>query len=196
MINIISEFIYSWLKNLVLIFVLITMVELVMPKGNMRRYINFVIGLLIIYAVISPFINYSNLDFQLDREVFRNLDNQIVYSEDILEGHETQIESLYKEKIAREIKTFVEDNTEYIISSLVVEIDKTDENYGAISYLNITIFDEDEAVEDKEIEIKVQPVVLEYNIKKEESDEFLDIKELISDRYAVDKELINISINK
>ena len=67
----VSEFIYSWIKDLVIIFIIITLVDLVMPKGSMHRYIRFVIGLLIIFAVINPFVNLGNIDFQLDKEVFR-----------------------------------------------------------------------------------------------------------------------------
>ena len=53
----IADFIYSWVKDLVLLFIIITLVDLVMPKGSMRRYINFVIGLLIIFAVINKYID-------------------------------------------------------------------------------------------------------------------------------------------
>ena len=192
----IDDFIYSWVKDLVLLFIIITLVDLVMPKGSMRRYINFVIGLLIIFAVINPFVNLSNLDLQLDREVFRNIDNQSEYNEGIIEGQEALIESLYKDKIVKEVTDFVKDNTEYTISSLDVEIDKTEGNFGAINYLNISIHHEDIEVIENSIEILVKPVVLEYKTKKEEDDEFLHIKELISDRYKIEKDSINISINK
>lgn len=194
----ISEFIYSWIKDLVLLFVIITLVELVMPKGSMRRYINFVVGLLIIFTVINPFINLTNLDFQLDREVFRNIDNQYDNEEAVIDGQESQIESLYKEKIAREVIDFVEDNTEYRISRLNVEINKDEENFGLISHLSIWVYDEDIEVDENNIDIQVEPVILEHNPMKQDMDrnEFVHVKDLISDRYEIDKDLIDISINK
>ncbi|MDR7870010.1 MAG: stage III sporulation protein AF [Tissierellaceae bacterium] len=192
----ISEFIYSWIKDLVLLFIIITLVDLIMPKGSMRRYINFVVGLLIIFTVINPFINLVNVDFQLEKEVFRNIDSKFKYDEEILDRQDEQIESIYKEKIAREVKTFVEGNTEYKISILNVEIDKTEENFGAISYLDLVILDQDVEMDENNISVQVKPVVLEYRPKIEENENFLDIKELISNRYEIGKDLINVSINK
>src|SRR5690554_1493403 len=133
----ISDFIFSWLKDIVLLFIIITLVDLVMPKGSMRRYINFVVGLLIIFTVINPFMNLANLDFELDREVFRNIDIKPKYNEELLSDQNQHIESLYKEKIAKEMKTFLEDNSDYEIASLSVEINKGEENFGTISHLSI-----------------------------------------------------------
>lgn len=192
----ISEFIFSWIRDIVLLFIIITLVDLVMPKGSMSRYINFVIGLLIIFTVINPFMNLTNLDFQLDREVFKNIDHRSGYDEDIVKGQNDEIEYLYKEKLTREIKDFVESNSEHKISSIHIEIHKEEDNFGAISYLNLWIDDGNVEINEEHIEIQVQPVALEYNTKIEKNDDFLDIKELISNKYEIDKDLIVVSTNK
>ncbi len=189
----ISNFIYSWIKDLVLLFIIISLVDLIMPKGSLRRYINFVIGLLIIFTVINPFIKLTSLDFQLDREVFRNIDNAQSLDEDIVARQDEQIESLYKEKIANEIKTFVEDNTEYSLSTLNVEINKAEDNFATIAYLNMIIQDENVGTNDDNIRIEVKPVILEANVKNHSEDDFSDIKELISKRYEIEEELISIN---
>lgn len=189
----ISNFIYSWIKDLVLLFIIISLVDLIMPKGSLRRYINFVIGLLIIFTVINPFIKLTSLDFQLDREVFRNIDNAQSLDEDIVARQDEQIESLYKEKIANEIKTFVEDNTEYSLSTLNVEINKAEDNFATIAYLNMMIQDENVGTNDDNIRIEVKPVILEANVKNHSEDDFSDIKELISKRYEIEEELISIN---
>lgn len=192
----VSEFIYSWIKDLVIIFIIITLVDLVMPKGSMHRYIRFVIGLLIIFAVINPFVNLGNIDFQLDKEVFKNIDNQFSINEEIIEGQESQIEMMYKDKIANELEGFIDENTEYRVSELDIEIDKTEDNFGAISYINLLIQNEDMEVNEDSIGIRVKPVVLEYKIENEVNNEFLDLKDLISNRYEIDMDLIHISMNK
>ncbi len=191
----ISEFIFSWLKDIVLLFIIITLVDLVMPKGGMARYINFVVGLLIIFTVVNPFINLANIDFQLDREVFRNIDNISKYDEEIVNGQNDQIESLYKDKIIGEIKNYIESNSDYKILSLEVEINKEEDSFGAISYLNIMIAD-DIGVEESNIDIEIKPVTLEYNTRIEKNTDYLDIKNLISDRYEIHKDLIDISTIK
>ncbi|NLY44544.1 MAG: stage III sporulation protein AF [Tissierella sp.] len=192
----ISEFIFSWLKDIVLLFIIITLVDLVMPKGGMRRYINFVVGLLIIFTVINPFINLTNLNFELDREVFRNVENKSKYDEEILNSQNEQIETLYRQKIATEIKSFIESNLDYRISSLEVDINREEDDFGTISHLSILIDDNDKEVDENNIAIQVQPVTLEYNTRMEKNKNYLDLKELISDRYEIHGDLIDISTIK
>ena len=57
------SFISTWLKDIVVLFILISIAELIMPKGNMKKYINMVIGLLIIFTIISPFAKLLKLNF-------------------------------------------------------------------------------------------------------------------------------------
>lgn len=192
----IGEFIFSWVKDLTLLFVIITLVDLVMPKGSMSRYINFVIGLLIIFTVVNPIINLTNIDFQLDKEVFKNFNEMNHFDEDILREQNNQIEFLYKERISKEIKTFVEENTNYNVSILDLKINMDKEEFGGISYLNITIKDIDKKDNKDNIEIQVSPVILEYNKGRDVKDDFLEIKELISTRYEIDKNIIDISTIK
>ena len=103
---------------------------------------------------------------------------------------------MYKDKIANELEGFIDENTEYRVSELDIEIDKTEDNFGAISYINLLIQNEDMEVNEDSIGIRVKPVVLEYKNENEVNNEFLDLKDLISNRYEIDMDLIHISMNK
>lgn len=189
----ISDFIYKWIKDLVILFIIITLVDLVMPKGSTRRYIRFVIGLLIIFAVINPFVAIGNLDFQLDKEVLKNIDKPYNINEETIGLQLAEIEILYKDKLVKELRNFIDDNTEYSVSGLDIEIDKTEDNFGSISYINLLIQNGHREVNEDSFEIQVEPVVLEYNGEREEDNEFLDLKDLISNRYEIDRDSIHIS---
>lgn len=192
----VSEFIFSWVKDIVLLFIIITLVDLVMPKGNMRRYINFVVGLLIIFTVVNPFINLSKIDFQLDREVFKNIDSQAKYDEAALNDQNNQIEVLYKDKLSADIKSYLGSNTDYKISSISLDIHKGEDNFGNISHLDIYLGNQGEEPNERDIEISVKPVILEYNKKFEDKNDYLDIKELLAYRYDIDQDLIDVSTIK
>lgn len=192
----VSEFIFSWVKDIVLLFIIITLVDLVMPKGNMRRYINFVVGLLIIFTVVNPFINLSKIDFQLDREVFKNIDSQAKYDEAALNDQNNQIEVLYKDKLSADIKSYLESNTDYKISSISLDIHKGEDNFGNISHLDIYLGNQGEEPNERDIEISVKPVILEYKKKFEDKNDYLDIKELLAYRYDIDQDLIDVSTIK
>lgn len=189
-----AEFISSWVKDIVLLFVIITLVDLVMPKGSMRRYINFVVGFLIIFTVINPFVNLTKIDFKLDREVFKN--SQVFYDldEGLFRQQEEQIEELYKDKVAVEIRSFLEDSTDYRVAEIHLDINRDEDNYGSLAYLSILIDEGDKDAREGQGEIKISPVVLEEYRRWEGSrDEFLDLKEVVAERYKIHMDLIDIS---
>ena len=95
----ISNFIYSWLKDITILFIIISLIDLIMPKGSMKRYINFVIGLLIIFTVINPFINLSKIKFNLDKEVFNNLyKTSPEYMEKLIKSQDSKMKNYIQKK--------------------------------------------------------------------------------------------------
>jgi stage III sporulation protein AF len=189
-------FISSWLKDIVVLFILISIVELIMPKGNMKRYINLVIGLLIIYTIINPFAKLMKLDFNLDQEVFNySKPNEVAINNNFHTQQDELVENLYKDKIIKEVIELVEINTDYKIIDISVGIINSKEKYGEIDHLNLLVDTKDN--NDKKISIKkVVPVDVQMNSKiedKVESGEFSELEDLISSKYSIEKEKITIS---
>lgn len=198
--NVIS-FLSSWLKDIVILFILISIAELVMPKGNMKKYVNMVIGLLIIFTIVSPFAKLIKMDFNLDKAVFnysRSSNSQGESKSNFYAEQEKQIEKVYKEKLGREVTNLIEDNTDYKVLDIEVEILNTEERYGEIDYLNILLGNEEDGAKNKISIDNVVPVEINKNQKHEEisEDSFESLKELIGNSYSVDKDKINIKINE
>jgi stage III sporulation protein AF len=198
--NVIS-FLSSWLKDIVILFILISIAELVMPKGNMKKYVNMVIGLLIIFTIISPFAKLIKMDFNLDKAVFnysRSSNSQGEPKNNFYAEQEKQIEKVYKEKLGREVTNLIEDNTDYKVLDIEVEILNTEERYGEIDYLNILLGNEEESAKNKISIDNVVPVEINKDQKHEEisEDNFESLKELIGNSYSVDKDKMNIKINE
>lgn len=192
-----SEFIFSWVKDIALLFVIITLIELVMPKGSMKRYINFVVGLLIIFTVINPFVRLTKIDFQLERQVFKHIDEKLRYDEKILEGQENQIEGLYKERLAREIKTYIEDNSEERVAAVRLDIAKGEENFGKISSLKVILdHDREKDRDGKAIDIQVKPVILDHSPGLKDDEKYSHIKSMLAGYFELSEDIINISTMK
>ena len=192
------NFISSWLKDIVVLFILISIAQLVMPKGNMKKYIDLIIGFLIIFTIITPFAKIVKKDFSFDETVF-NYSNSINFREDKVDfqlEQEKQIERLYKEKIKSEIIKLVEEESSHRVKELRVDLMDEDEVYGEIQYLEIVIKGIDEEVKEKKILIeKVESV----DIKKEpaseiqeDKDDYIELKKLISVKYNIEKDKISI----
>ena len=193
------NFISSLLKDIVVLFILISIVELVMPNGNMKRYINLVIGLLIIYTIINPFAKLMKLDFNLDQEVFKYYTpNEVASNKQFHTQQEEIIENLYKDKSIKEIIDLVDYSTNYKIIDISVGIINNKEKYGEIDYLDLLVDEnENNNKKGKKISVsKVVPVDVQINPRiedKVESNEFNELKDLISSTYSIEKEKIVIS---
>ena len=172
------SFISSWLKDIVVLFILISIAELIMPKGNMKRYINLVIGLLIIFTIVSPFAKLMKLDFNLDQAIFNysKSDDYLNNDEEFYMQQEKQIESLYKEKISNEIIELVEDKTEYKVVDILIGIIDSKDKYGEIDN-NLKVISNKNSKD---------------NDVNNDSNDFNELKELLSSRYSIEKEKIII----
>lgn len=196
------SFISTWLKDIVILFILISIAELIMPRGNMKKYINMVIGLLIIFTIISPLAKLLKLNFNFEQAVFNYSKSNII--EDIEENQlyiqqERQIEKVYKDRISTEIRELVEEKTDYTVVDIEIEIKNETETYGELDYIEILISPDKKAVEKDKIHIeKVKPIDIQNNSKEIEvlDKDYDDIKKLISNSYFVDMDKINIKVIK
>mgnify|MGYP001119507336 FL=1 len=196
------SFINSWLKDIVVLFILISIAELIMPKGNLKKYIRLVIGLLIIYTIISPFARLFRLDFSLDKVVFNYAKPETFNSidlEDFYLKQEKQIEKIYLDKIIEDLKVLIESDTDYELVDGDITILKDEDNYGEIDYLTLYLKenkgnkDSDTIYIEKIGAIKVNPN-LDKEYTEDEDDE--SIKLLISNSYGIEKDKISIKIYK
>ena len=195
----IVNFISSWLKDIVVLFILISIAELVMPKGNMKRYIDLIIGFLIIFTIISPFAKLINKEFSFDKTVFNysNSSNLVNRNEEEFQmEQERQIEKLYKEKIKKEIIKLIEEESTYMVYDVVVNLVSEDEVYGEIYGLKIVLKEDDKNINENRISIEKIEVV---DINKEptseiqeEDDNYIELKNILSYKYNIEKDKISI----
>lgn len=61
------QWLNEWIREIVLIVLLATFLDLILPNSTMERYVKVVIGLLIILTVLSPVITLLRSDWSLDQ---------------------------------------------------------------------------------------------------------------------------------
>src|SRR5699024_8710675 len=193
----VGDFIYTLLKNVIIIFIILFLFNLIIPKGNIKRYANFVMGLLIIIVVISPFTQILGSELELDTNVFNYSDQMTQSDEEILEMQNKEIEILYTEKISDKITYMIDDKTPYKVSNISVDIYTDDEKYGLIK--NIDIFLGTQIEEEKsDNEIKVEDIHIgeidDQEIEGSQSYEYNELTKEISNEFSISEEVINIHI--
>ena len=141
--NGVMELLKLWVKDIAIIFVLISLIEIILPNDNMKRYIDMVTGLLVLTVIISPFVKFIQRDFSLDREVLNLAVQQINadYNDDpkLLELQEKQIKDMYIGIIKEEILELVNTSTECEIDSINLSIYEEEKNYGQIKEVEIVL---------------------------------------------------------
>lgn len=150
--------IISWTQNIAVCLVIVMLLELILPKGNIKKYVKIIIGLYIMFNIISPIFenvkglqvnnnmfydNYGEnkilekMNIKIDNQINKIQSNYQEYSNEIEQTNENNIRHIYKENVEEDIKNKI-NNYEY----------ETKE-------INITIAD-DETYQIEKIEAKVR----------------------------------------
>lgn len=197
------DFLTLWVKDIVIVFVLISIIEIIIPNGNMKKYIDMIIGFLIIIVIISPFIKLIHKNFSMDKRILQRTQEQIEFDYDNKLGRtqEEQMERVYVQKLEGEIKELINESTDYEVEKLYIAIYKDEERYGNIKDMEINLR------EIQEKEEKAKDIIIIDNINevsigdKEQSNTSLvklkddGIKDIISSNYDIPRENIRIFLN-
>ena len=126
------EFFSSWAEQIVLAVIIATIIELILPNSKNKKYIQMVIGIYILFNIISPVINNKELLTSIDEynlEQYNNTTNsQYVIDQSSMDK---RLEKIYLEELENNIKNkFIENG--YVISKCIIdaELDTSKKNAG------------------------------------------------------------------
>ena len=141
------DFINLWIKQIIVAVIIGTIIELILPNGNNKKFIKVVIGIFILFNIISPIINeVSNGKFSIDSliniEKYINIEQKDNISKQLETINDNNIKNVYISNLKQEIKNRIqgknyivkyinitlENNDEYKIKSLEINIDKQDKD--------------------------------------------------------------------
>lgn len=199
------NFISQWVKSVVMIFIVISILEIVIPNSNLKKYVNMFIGFLIIIVVITPIVKLLDRHYDIEKEIFRNIVEEIKIqnydNEKILLVQENQIKELYINKIKADVSQILKEVTDYDISTINISIYEDDINFGNIKDVEIVLKDKKNENIEGDDSIKVINIE-EISLKNQEKNEDLSLTaekekiiEYLHDRYKVSKDNIKVFIN-
>ncbi|WP_418792354.1 stage III sporulation protein AF [Phosphitispora sp. TUW77] len=98
-------------KSILIIILMTAFLEIVLPRSDIKRYINLIIGLFIIIAVLNPILAIFNTGF--DFEVFSavpegiNGDTETLINKgrEISRTRDSRVAADYKEKLEKQVKS-------------------------------------------------------------------------------------------
>lgn len=209
-------FLSSWVKNLALALIIVSILEMILPNNKTKKYVKMIMGLYILFSIISPFIenstklNFDNLDLNQYIEETQIKTNKV--DEVNQTSMDNRLNQLYNEELEKDIKQKIEEKG-YEVEKCKVTAHISQDDSGIekiILKINGKINEKDEenttdTVENKIItEIqKIQKVDInvskkDENEKKEETSDITKtdikiIKNFLINEYGVSEQCLRIS---
>jgi stage III sporulation protein AF len=69
------DFLKEWVRSLVMLVILASAMELLLPMNSMKKYVRMTLGLLVTLAVLQPAFTYLGKEVVVDTALFVNEDN-------------------------------------------------------------------------------------------------------------------------
>lgn len=123
------EFLSSWAKGLGLAIVVVSILEMILPNNKTKKYIRMVMGVYILFTIISPFIkNKQTIDvrnFEIEK-----YNNYVSTSEKTTQtSMDKRIEELYIDKLEKDISKKVKEQGYDILNCEVeAKLNDSEEN--------------------------------------------------------------------
>ena len=99
------NFLSSWVKNLSLAIIVVSILEMLLPNNKTKKYVKMVMGLYILFSIISPFIkNSDKLNFE-NIDVFSYINEELATSnvEVNQESMDKRLKEIYIEELENDI---------------------------------------------------------------------------------------------
>lgn len=118
------DFFSSWVKGLGLAIVVVSILEMLLPNNKIKKYIRVVMGVFILFNIISPFISNK----ELISSDFLNVSSvdvmvEVPTSETVNQtSMDRRIEKLYKEELEKDISKKIKEQG-YEVSNCIVNVD-------------------------------------------------------------------------
>ena len=124
------NFFSSWAEQIILAVVIATIIELILPNNKNKKYIQMVIGIYILFNIISPIIkSKENISF----EKYNTSKETSVQSEYTIDqtSMDKRLEKIYIDELEKSVKKRFEENG-FIVNKCIIDavLDTKKKNAG------------------------------------------------------------------
>lgn len=207
------EFLSSWAKSLGVTIVIVSILEMLLPNNKTKKYIRMVMGVYIVFNIISPFVKSKEIFNvnDIDINAYKSTENSSGVDQTSMND---RIEKLYKQELEKDIKNKINEKG-YEVDKCEVNVKIAEnEEQTQITKIKLSIKKSEEAntqnQKDKSIENKVVTEIqkinpININSKNENSkekskskstvsnSEIQNIKKFLIEEYGVNEKCLEIN---
>ena len=185
-------------RNLVVLVIVMTFLEMLLPDNKLKKTANLIFGLMIIATLLNPIMvllnNLGRASFDLAEFTFSDTVN---YGDDeeIQEAFNKLTMNQYLENITTTIEEIVEPHVEGYKPEVKITVikDYTSKDFGKLTEINIYLNPIYEGI------IPVKPVVIGEQDSREKYVEYensTEIRNVVKDYFQVSDSIINVFIER
>lgn len=138
MINII-EWISNWAGGIIVAVIIGTIIEMLLPQGNSKKYIKVVIGIYVLFTIVSPVITkVTGKDIEISdildlKEYVEETEETVKIQNTIQDQNTNNIKDIYLDKIKGDMKEKISKKG-YNVNNIQIEL-SNDDNYKILCIL-------------------------------------------------------------
>lgn len=187
------DFINAWAQRIIIVIVICTIIEMILPEGKNKKYVKTVAGIYVVFTIIGPIISKINLKEKIDLEKYLKTPSNNTMVTSVNLDNNQYIEEVYKEKLGLDLKAKIKE-LGYEVKFINIEIEtKDEETYGKVKALDLIVAKTEEKQENK---IKIEPVEIDTKNVPEENnisqEEIETITNYLGEIYYLDRDKIKI----
>ena len=164
------NWITNWAETIIIAVVIATIIEMILPEGNCKKYIKVVIGVYILFTIISPVITKFtgktvSVSDLIDLSKYVDEVKEKEKSQNLLaQNNETNIKDMYISNLKTDIKSKLKGKG-YTTKNINLDV-SSDENYTLNKiYLSVSKIDENEEADNTQTnEVSKIETVNEVNV--------------------------------
>jgi stage III sporulation protein AF len=152
-----TDFIRQWVINIVALVLFIVIIEMLLPKGKMKKYASIATGTIMIITIISPLLELSGKDFSFvgAQAAGNNMISRIEIENNSRLMEQEQMEQIievYRADIIEQIEHNAQEveGVRDVKADIIINEDAQSEDFGMIrrAYLSITLEEGDSSPEE------------------------------------------------
>lgn len=126
------NFMSSWAEQIVLAVIVATIIEMILPNNKNKKYIQMVIGVYVLFNIISPIIKNKD-NFSMEKYKIENYESQYEVDQTSMD---TRLEKIYLDELENMvISKFEEKDIEVLKCEIDAVLDTTKINAGIHSII-------------------------------------------------------------
>jgi len=198
------EWFRSWATGIVIAVIIATIIEMILPNSTSKKYIKIIIGIFIVYTIISPVIGSfkgEDLNNYIKVENYIQSNSNALKTNEVSDNAQSSIKKIYAQNLQNDLKTKLKEKG-YISNSINISI-SNDDKYN-IERIDIKV--DEKVTNSNQDEKQVKTIVdnikaIKIKVKKDDSqnnaiiteNDKNEIKEYIKQIYQIDLNNINVS---